>query len=139
VLAVLHVILGILPLLGGFVLMVVGFVLPEMFPYVRFAIRSATLGVGLVAFALMDFLLAYGLWRGKGWAWSVSLVFAVLGIILSVFALFVRPEVGELLSLIIDLVIVYYLIQPRVQAFFGRGTVPSPVQPPHLRSDVVVQ
>ncbi len=122
--AVLHILLGILLLLGGFALTVIGFGLPEMFPHVRwFAVRSVVVGIALVVFALIDFVLAYGLWNGKGWAWFAALVFALLGIVFSVFSLFLRPGMGELIWLIIDLLIVYYLMQPRVQAYFGRGTV----------------
>jgi len=101
--------------------MAIGFILPEIFPHVRyFAVRPSVTGIGLLGFALIDFILAYGLWSGRGWAWIVSLAFAVLGIIFSVVSLFVRPRIGEFVSLIIDLVIVYYLMQPRVQAYFRR-------------------
>jgi hypothetical protein len=121
-LSALHILLGILLLLGGLALLTVEFVLPEMFPQVRwFAMRSTTIGIGLLVFALIYFVLAYGLWNGRGWAWTVSLIFAAIGIVISVLSLFVRPGLDELLSLILDLVIIYYLMQPRVQAVFGRG------------------
>ena len=121
-LSALHILLGVLLLLGGLALLTVEFVLPEMFPHFRwFAMRSTTIGIGLLVFALIDFVLAYGLWSGRGWAWTVSLIFAVIGIVISVLSLFVRPGFGELLSLILYLVIIYYLMQPRVQAVFGRG------------------
>lgn len=121
VLSVLHVLLGILLLLGGFALMIVGFVVPEVLPHFRFPIRMTVIAVALLAFALIDFVLAYALWIGRRWAWVVSLIFAVVGIIFSVFSLFLRPGIGETVSLVTDLVIVYYLMQPRVGAYFGRG------------------
>lgn len=121
-LAALQILLGILELLGGAALAVVTFVLPEMFPHVRFfASRSMFSGLGLVAFALVDFILAYGLWKGKGWAWVGSLIFAVIGLVFSALSLFMRPRLGEGVSLILDLVILYYLMQPRVQSYFGKG------------------
>jgi hypothetical protein len=121
-LTALQILLGILVLLGGVAQLFVGFVLPEMFPHVRFfAPRSILSGLGLIALALIDFILAFGLWHGKKWAWVASLIFAVIGIGFSVFSLFIRPRVGEFVSLILDLVILYYLMQPRVQSFFGRG------------------
>jgi uncharacterized membrane protein (DUF2068 family) len=107
--------------------MVIGFALPEIFPHVlRFAVRSALVGIGLLVFASIAFILSYGLWNGKGWAWIAALIFALLGIVLSVLSLFLRPGIGELISLIIDLLIVYYLMQPRVQAHFARVTVSAP-------------
>lgn len=128
ILAILQTLLGILTLLGGIAIASVGFVLPEIIPHVRwFAFRSLIFGLGLLVFALVDFILAYGLWEGKGWAWVGSLLFVLIGIVLSVFSLFVNPRIGELVSLIIDLVIVYYLMQPRVHTYFRRrGISPLP-------------
>jgi uncharacterized membrane protein (DUF2068 family) len=119
---VLQILLGILELLGGVALAVATFVLPEIFPHVRFfASRSIFSGLGLVTFALVDFILAYGLWKGKGWAWVGSLIFAVIGLVFSALSLFMRARVGEGVSLILDLIILYYLMQPRVQSYFGKG------------------
>ena len=120
--AVLQILLGILELVGGVVVAFVIFVLPDMFPHVRFFLpRSMFSGLGLVAFALIDFILAYGMWKGKGWAWVASLIFAVIGLVFSALSLFMRPRLGEGISLILNVVIMYCLMQPRVQSYFGRG------------------
>lgn len=133
ILTVLQILQGILILVGGLALSIAGLIIPEIFPHVRFfAVRSGLLGVGLVALAVIDFILAYGLWKGKGWAWIATLIFAVLGVAFSVISLFMRPRVGELVSLMLDLVILYYLMQPRIQAYFGRGSQPvsTPLERP---------
>jgi uncharacterized membrane protein (DUF2068 family) len=83
-----------------------------------------TAGVVFVVFAVLDFVIAYGLWTGKKWGWVLSLVLSILGVISAVFTLFLRPRVGEFLALLIDLAIILYLMQPRVQAYFGRRPVP---------------
>lgn len=121
-LVVLQIILGILELLGAVAVAFVNFVLPEMFPHVRFfAPRSPLSGLVLVVFAFVEFILAYGLWRGKGWAWIGSLIFAVIVLVFSAFTLFMRLRVGEVIALVLNLVIIYYLMQPRVQSYFGKG------------------
>ena len=121
-LAVLQIILGILELLGAVAVAFVSFVLPEMFPHVRFfAPRSMGSGLALFVFAFVEFILAYGLWKGKGWAWIGSLIFAVIGLVFSAFTLFMRPRVGEVIALVLNLVIMYYLMQSRVQSYFGKG------------------
>jgi uncharacterized membrane protein (DUF2068 family) len=126
ILSMLHVLLGILFLLGSLALVVVGFVLPEIFPHVRFfAVRSVAVGVLLLVLAVVDFGLASWLWVGKHWAWIAAMVFAALGIVFSIFTLFVRPGIAELVTLILDLIIIYYLIQPQVQTYFGRREGPS--------------
>jgi len=121
-LVVLQIILGILELLGAVAVAFVSFVLPEMFPHVRFfAPRSMGSGLALFVFAFVEFILAYGLWKGKGWAWIGSLIFAVIGLVFSAFTLFMRPRVGEAIALVLNLVIMYYLMQPRVQSYLGKG------------------
>lgn len=121
-LTVLQILLGILELLGAVAAAFVSFVLPEAFPHVRFfAPRSVFSGLGLVVFASAEFILAYGFWKGKGWAWIGSLILAVIGLVFSALTLFVRPRVGEVIALILSLVIMYYLITPRVQSYFGKG------------------
>ena len=121
-LAVLQILLGALELLGAVAVAFVSFVVPEMFPHVRFfAPRSAFAGLGLVALAFVEFILAYGLWKGKGWAWIGSLILAVVGLVFSALTLFMRPRVGEVIALVLNLLIMYYLITPRVQSYFGKG------------------
>ena len=121
-LATLEVILGVLVLLGGLTIVIEGFILSDMLPHVRwFPTRIAGVGVALLVFAMIDFALAFGLWVGKRWAWIAGLVCAALGIILGILSLFLRPGVGELIALVLDLVIIYYLMQPKVQAYYPKG------------------
>jgi len=121
-LAVLQIILGILELLGAATIAFVSFVVPEMFPRMRLlGPRSMGSGLVLVVFAFVEFILAYGLWKGKGWAWIGSLIFAVIVLVFSAFTLFMRPRVGGVVAVVLNLVIMYYLMQPRVQSYFGKG------------------
>jgi uncharacterized membrane protein (DUF2068 family) len=121
-LVLLEILLAILFVSGVFVLTVLGFSLPEVVPHVRFfPVRLLTITIVLLVLAGVEFVLAYGIWNGKGWAWIVSLAFAVLGIIFFTFSLFLRPSFGEIAALIIDLLLLYYLMQPRVQSYFGKG------------------
>jgi uncharacterized membrane protein (DUF2068 family) len=118
----LEILLGILFVSGVFVLTVLGFSLPEVVPHVRFfPVRLFTITIVLLVLTGVEFVLAYAIWNGKGWAWIVSLAFAVLGVIFFTFSLFLRPSFGEIAALIIDLLLLYYLMQPRVQSYFGKG------------------
>jgi len=78
----------------------------------------SVIGVVIVIVGLLYLGLAWGLWTGKGWAWIVSLILAVLGIIFSIVSL-VAGGVIALLVLVLDAVIVYYLYRPNVRSFFG--------------------
>ena len=114
--------LGVLILLAEVAPALIRALSPGIYPQLRplMAIGGAYVVV-LVVFAVMDFILAYGVWIGKGWAWYCSLIFSALGIILAAFTLFVRPRVGQLVSLMIDLAMVYLLMQPQVQQYFAKG------------------
>jgi uncharacterized membrane protein (DUF2068 family) len=121
ILAALEVILGVLVLLGGLTIVFAGFRLSEMFPQVRwFPARMTGVGIALLVFAVIDFALAIGIWVGKRWAWIAGLACAALGIMLGILSLFLRPGIGELVALVLDLVIIYYLMQPKVQAYFPK-------------------
>lgn len=75
----------------------------------------------LVILAALSFCLAFGLWTGKSWAWIGAIGLTIFSIIFSVFLLFVRPTIGEGIYLIANTVIIYFLIQPRVQRHFGHN------------------
>jgi len=78
-------------------------------------------GSFMIILAALSFCFAFGIWAGKTWAWMGSIGLAVLGIIFSIFLLFVRPTVGGGIYLIASTVLIYFLIQPRVQRHFGRN------------------
>ena len=123
ILAVLQALLGILFLLGVLALTVAGFRLSEVVPHVRlFPVRFSVVMTVLFVLAAIDFVLAYGLWNGSTWAWKLSLIFAVVGIAFFIFSIFLRPGFGEITSLIIDVLALYYLMQPRVQGYYRKGS-----------------
>jgi uncharacterized membrane protein (DUF2068 family) len=75
----------------------------------------------LLALAVTDAILAYGLWTRKSWAWIGGIAVAALSIILSVLTLFLRPTLGEVAFLFLNLMIMYLLMQPRIQGCFGHS------------------
>jgi uncharacterized membrane protein (DUF2068 family) len=60
--------------------------------------------------------MAYGLWNGKRWAWTITLIISGIGIILGIASI----AVGNVFQIIINGVIIYYLYRPNVKAFFGK-------------------
>ncbi|MBS7636650.1 hypothetical protein KEJ37_04875 [Candidatus Bathyarchaeota archaeon] len=83
------------------------------------------IGVIMVILGLISLFIAYGLWTGKGWAWTLCLVFSIIGLILGILSL---PS--GIISLIINILILYYLTRPHVKAFFGKGQPPEGPPPP---------
>ena len=81
-----------------------------------FALTTAFLtGIGLVLLilAILGFIMTWGLWNGKSWARTITMILAAIGIVTGIFSL---P--GSLISIVIDIVILYYLTQPEIRAYF---------------------
>ena len=121
ILAVLEALGGLVWLLAGAGMMMVGALMPlfgvglPMF----FGAIAGLMSVVFVIFGIIGFVLAYGLFSGKGWAWLWSLVFAVIGVILALFEAMSSLASG-VLPIIIYLVIIYYITRHHVKIFFGK-------------------
>jgi hypothetical protein len=71
------------------------------------------IGVVLLILAIVGFVMTWGLWSGKSWARIITMILAIIGIITGIFSL---P--GNLISIIIDIVILYYLTRPQIKAYY---------------------
>jgi uncharacterized membrane protein (DUF2068 family) len=80
---------------------------------------SAGIGAALIALGIAYFVMAYGLWKGKGWAWTITLILSFIGIALGIASIAVG-NIGAIFHLIINIIVVYYLYRPYVKAFFGK-------------------
>jgi uncharacterized membrane protein (DUF2068 family) len=76
---------------------------------------SLLMGIGLVllVLAVLGFIMTWGLWSGKSWARTITMILAVIGIVTGIFSL---P--GNLISILIDIVILYYLTRPHIKAYY---------------------
>jgi uncharacterized membrane protein (DUF2068 family) len=77
----------------------------------------------LVILAIAELALAYGFWTRKGWAWLAGITLTILGTGFSIFSLFRRPNIGAIIYLLVDLLVIYYLMQPKVHNYFRHGKV----------------
>jgi len=86
---------------------------------------SAGIGAVFIALGIAYFVMAYGLWKGKGWAWTITVILSFIGIALGIVSI-VTGNIGAIFHLIINAVVVYYLYRPHVKAFFGKATTAAP-------------
>ena len=103
-------IIAILAILGGIGSLVGGIALVGIIP---------VLGAALIIFGLAYFGVAYGLWKGLKWAWIITLIVTVIAFISGLGSIIVG-NVGAVIPVIINGIIIYYLFQPNVKAYFGR-------------------
>ena len=79
------------------------------------------MGAVLIALGIAYFVMAYGLWKGKGWAWTITLILSYIGIALGI-ASIITGNIAAVFHLIINIIVVYYLYRPNVKMFFGKST-----------------
>jgi hypothetical protein len=111
-------ILAVLEILGGLALLLGG---------AGLAIVGAVLGSGLVAalgglsviLGLVSFVVAYGLWTGRPWAWTIALVLGGINVLLGIVSI-ASGGYGSVFGLLISLIIIYYLTRPHVRVYFGK-------------------
>lgn len=90
-------------------------------------------GVVLIVFAIIDFVLFFGLLKGKGWSWtgavilsSITLVFGVISIILFVITFgstsqqILSSNIVNIIFMAVNGIIIYYLFSPKVKFYFGK-------------------
>jgi len=89
---------------------------------------GAALGIVLLVFALLYFLVGWGMLKLKGWARIISMIFAGLSILGSLFGItgfLAHFNVVALFWLVVRLAIagwiIWYLMQPNVSAAFNGG------------------
>ena len=103
-------IIAILAILGGIGSLVGGIFLVAIIPI---------LGAVLIIIGLAYFGVAYGLWKGLKWAWIITLIVTVIAFISGLGSIIVG-NVGAVIPVIINGIIIYYLFQPNVKAYFGK-------------------
>jgi hypothetical protein len=63
--------------------------------------------------------MSYGLLKGKPWAWNTTITLSVIGIALGTSSI-ITGNVGAILSIIINVIVLYYLYRPYVKVYFGK-------------------
>jgi hypothetical protein len=129
VIAILVIIGGILLLLAGIAPVAVGSLFLSQITGLGFVIiGSIILAVGIGYLAV-----SYGLLKGKRWAWTITVVLLFIGIAIDVasiifgsFAInmnisnFLSANSGSVASIIISIIILYYLYSPHIKSYFGK-------------------
>lgn len=128
-------VLAILHIIGALVSFAVGIVAVWLGHQISFepifdSRFLATYATFVVIIGIIFLLLAYGLWNGKSWGWSLLRFFLLLGLLVGVISLaLVLPfsagasffDYAEaVISIAVNLLILYYITRPHVKAFFGK-------------------
>jgi hypothetical protein len=131
IIAILNIISGIVMIAGGLGLAAIGSILPTMStidPNAKSQLAVAgLLGVGgvavgaiLIILGIISFIVAGGLLKGRGWAWTVTVILSVISIAIGIISI-IGGNFGSILSIIISGIVLYYLYRPHVKAYFGKS------------------
>ena len=100
--------IAILTLIGGLIFLASGLVL-----------LIIGIGIVLVALGIAYLVMTYGLWIGRGWAWTITLILSAIGIVVALVSI-AFGNVAAIVNVIIHGVVIYYLYRPNVKTFFGK-------------------
>jgi len=122
ILTVLEIIVGIIDILIGFLLLgvyVFALAFVGMGFSTAFAFLLIPLAIASFLFGIISFVLAYGLWKGRPWAWLATMIISIIGLIVGVVVL-IFGNLASILPIIFYGLIILYLCTASVRAFFGR-------------------
>src|SRR5919197_1021482 len=127
-------IIAVLMAIAGVVMIIAGISAIAVGPFISTTVPSQNLPAGMSAamlggvatgsgafmlvLGIAGLAISYGLFKGKGWAWTAAVVLSIVGIVMSAVAI-ATGNFGSVISIIIDGVILYYLYRPHVKAYFG--------------------
>jgi len=81
------------------------------------AIAGAIIGAILMVIGIANLVIAYGLFKGRNWAWMLCLIFTIIS---AVFGILAFP--AGIITLLFNALIIYYLTRRNVKQYFGRTT-----------------
>jgi predicted membrane protein DUF2127 len=92
--------------------------------FLFFAAFIGVVGSILIVLGIASFVVAWGLLKGKGWAWTVTIIITIISLVFNALSI-VSGNIGAIVGIIIDGVIIYYLYRPNVKSYFGRVRGPT--------------
>lgn len=125
ILAVLEILIGIVGLLAS--LAIIGLsALFATLPRVGSLLGAFGFVIGGVVlfFSLIWLVTGAGFIHGKGWSWTLGMIFSVLSLLGALGALAIGLITGGVGGLIFWGLMIYYLTRNHVKAFFGKGGLP---------------
>jgi hypothetical protein len=79
----------------------------------------SAIGGLLIAIGIAYFVVSYGLLKGRGWAWSVTLILSYIGIVIGIISI-AGGNFLSIIHLIINIVVIWYLYKQEIKAYFGK-------------------
>src|SRR5213596_859468 len=125
ILAILEILIGIVGLLAS--LAIIGLsAITSTLPSIGLLVGTIGLVIGgvFLFFSLVWLATGFGFLHGKGWSWTLGMIFSILSILGAVGALTIGLITGGIVGIFFWSLLIYYLTRTHVKAFFGKGLLP---------------
>jgi hypothetical protein len=109
-------IIGILWILGGLLTAMVAGLGGAALAVIGLGAVGAMVGVVFVIIGLVLIALGIGCFKGWPWVWPVGVIFTIIALIINLLSILANPAV--IIGIIFDIIILWYLFQPQVKAWF---------------------
>jgi len=85
------------------------------------------LGIFMVIIGIIYLIVSYGLLKGKGWAWIVTIIVTIIGLVIQIISAVTTGLLSSslasglathIIGIIISGIIIFYLYRPHVKAYF---------------------
>ncbi|TVP39478.1 hypothetical protein [Candidatus Nitrosocosmicus arcticus] len=85
------------------------------------------LGVLMVVIGIIYLIVSYGLLKGKGWAWTITIIVTIIGIVIQIISAvstglltssLASGLATHIIGIIISGIIIFYLYRPHVRSYF---------------------
>jgi hypothetical protein len=102
------------------------------------------IGAIILAVGIGYLVVSYGFLKGKGWAWTVTIILTIIAIAIQIISIILSSMfnasfssdmnalasviISHIIGLAINGVILYYLYRPNVKAFFGKSQPSTTIQ-----------
>ncbi|MGH9977915.1 MAG: hypothetical protein ACRD8Z_19080 [Nitrososphaeraceae archaeon] len=111
--------------------------LTQIFGSIGLVIGGIVLAVGIGYL-----FVSYGLLKGKGWAWIVTVILSIIAIIVQIISAITTANalfsydinaswagiISHIIGIAINVVIIWYLFRPHVKTFFGKMRPSTTIQ-----------
>lgn len=89
----------------------------------------SVIGAVLLTLGIAYLIVSYGLLKGKGWAWVITIIVTIIGLIIQIISAIIVGSitssvlyglVSHIVGIFISGVIIYYMFRPNVKAFYRK-------------------
>ena len=130
ILAILEILIGVVGLLAS--LAIIGLsALVATLPTIGGLLGTIGLIIGgvVLLFSVIWLATGIGFLHGRGWAWTLGMIFSLLSILGAIAAVTIGLYTGGVVAVFFWGFMIYYLTRNHVKAFFGKGNYPMPGYP----------